>query len=103
MVECSEKIIHGLSGEPKTMATSLLAKGFIADGTLDDTFQLVHETKKDKGRRLYTAVLGVVRNFPQRYRDFISLLEQNRFLYGDLLKFLDTREKGSSRTFFTIT
>ena len=99
MVECSEKIIHGLSGEPKKMATSLLEKRFIADGTLDDTFQLVHETNTDKGRRLYAAVLEVIRNYPQRYSDFISLLEQNRSQYDDLLKVLDTREKGIALLF----
>ena len=94
MVKCSEEIIQGLSADAKKMATSLRANGFIADGTVDDTLELLHETKKDKGRRLYTAVLGVVRNFPHRYRDFISLLEKERSQYGDLLKLLDTREKG---------
>ena len=98
MVKCSDKIIHGLSADPKTMATSLRAKGFIADGTLDDTFQL-HETKNNKGRRLYTAVLGVVMNYPQRYKEFISLLEQNRSQYAALLEVLDTSEKGIALLF----
>lgn len=85
MVACSTIIIHGLSTDPKAMATALHTKGFIGDGTLNETDQL-NETSSNKGRRLYTAVLQVVTNYPDRYDHFLSVLQQTltRKLYSDL-------------------
>ena len=88
MKKHSGKIIHGLSTDPKEMATALHTKGFISDRILHETHQLP-EINQDKGRRLYTAVLGVVENYPHRYKDFIAVLQQNTRLYSELLEILN--------------
>ena len=88
MIKHSGKIIHGLSTDPKEIATALHAKGFISDRIRDETYQLP-EINQDKGRRLYTAVLGVVENYPHRYKDFIAVLQQNTRLYSELLEILN--------------
>ena len=88
MIKHSGKIIHGLSTDPKEMATALHDKGFISDRILDKTYELP-EINQDKGRRLYTAVLGVVENYPHRYKDFIVVLQQNTHLYSGLLEILN--------------
>ena len=88
MIKHSGKIIHGLSTDPKEMATALHANRFISDGILHETYQLP-EINQDKGRRLYTAVLGVVVNYPHRYKDFIAVLQQNTRLYSELLQILN--------------
>ena len=88
MIKHSGKIIHGLSTDPKEMATALHTKGFISDRIFHETHQLP-EISQDKGRRLYTAVLGVVENYPHRYKDFIAVLQQNTRLYSELLETLN--------------
>ena len=95
MIKHSGKIIHGLSTDPKEMATALHANRFISDRILDETYEL-NEISKDKGRRLYTAVLGVVENYPRRYKDFIAVLQQNTRLYSELLKVLNGHGEQSS-------
>ena len=87
MIKHSGKIIHGLATDPKEIATALHTKGFISDRILHETHQL-HEINQGKGRRLYTAVLGVVKNYPHRYKDFIAVLQQNTRLYSELLEIL---------------
>ncbi len=49
MVCCSEKIVHGLSQDPRAMATALLAKGFISDETLEEINE-VKNTNQLKGK-----------------------------------------------------
>ena len=88
MIKNSGKIIHGLSTEPKEIATALHADGFISNRILQETYQLP-EINQDKGRRLYTVVLGVVENYPHRYKDFIAVLQQNTHLYSELLEILN--------------
>ena len=75
MIKHSDKIIHGLSTDSKEIATALHANGFISDSILHETYQLP-EISQDKGRRLYTAVLGVVENYLTDTRT--SLLYCNR-------------------------
>ena len=94
MIKYSGKIIHGLSTDPKEIATALHAKGFISDRILQETYELP-EINQDKGRRLYTAVLGVVANYPHRYKDFIAVLQQNTRLYSELLDILMINEPSS--------
>ncbi len=42
-------------------------------------------TKQDKGLTLYTALLAGVKAYQSKYPDFISVLEEDKALYGDLL------------------
>ncbi len=42
-------------------------------------------TKQDKGLTLYTALLAGVKAYQSKYADFISVLEEDKALYGDLL------------------
>ena len=88
LVQCGEKIVGELTKEPKTLAVQLHANKFISDRTLAETIEL-EEIKHDKAARLHTAVLGTVRQHPQRYGEFISILEGNRTLYDDLLRELE--------------
>lgn len=88
LIQCGEKIIEELMKDPKTLAIQLHAKQFISDDTLEETNEL-NETSRNKARRLYTAILGTVKQHPQRYADFISILEKYRSLYKDLLEELD--------------
>ena len=66
------------------MATALHSKGFISDETLRE-FTEVSSTSTSKGERLYSEVLGVVKVYPHRYREFIDLLHDNEVLYKELL------------------
>ena len=81
------KVIDGLSREPKDFAVVLHSKGFIAKQILQEIVQLP-ATSTENARKLYTAILGVVELYPYRYREFISILQDNPLLYGDLLKVL---------------
>ena len=82
-MSCGEYFVRAFSKDPKGLALSLHGVGFISDDTLDKTNSL-NEISRDKARRLYTEVLGKVKCFPHRYAELVSILEQNRTLYGDL-------------------
>ncbi len=90
MVSCAEKIVEGLSRDPKGIAISLLAKGFISDSVLSQTIEL-NETEVDKARRLYTTVLDVVKHYPTRYDDFAAMFRENGGVYTDLLELLEIK------------
>ena len=85
LVQCGEKIVGELSKDPKALALQLHGEKFISLDILEQTNQ-INETTRDKARRLHVEVLGIVRYHPQRYREFVSILEGNRTLYSDLLK-----------------
>ena len=87
LVKCGVKVIDGLSREPKDFAVVLHSKGFIAKQILQEIVQLP-ATSTENGRKLYTAIQGVVEHYPYRYREFISILQDNPLLYGDLLEVL---------------
>ncbi len=84
MVSCAERIVEGLSRDPQGIATSLLAKGFISDSVLSQTIEL-NETEVDKARRLYTAVLQILKLYPERYDDFVAIFREHGEVYTDLL------------------
>ena len=85
LARCGEKIIGDFAKDSKTLAFHLHTKKFISDVTLEETNEL-NEINRNKARRLYTTVLGTVRQHPQRYVDLISILESNETLYKDLLE-----------------
>ena len=85
LVQCGEKIVGDLTKDPKTLSLQLHAMKFISADILEETNEL-NETNRSKARRLYTAVLDLVRHHPQRYGEFTSILEGNKTLYRDLLK-----------------
>ena len=87
LVKCGAKVIYGLSQKPKEFAVVLHGQGFIST----DMFQEVVElsvTRDDNAIKLYTAVLKVVEHYPHKYKEFISMLQDDRILYGDLLSVL---------------
>ena len=92
MVACGDKIVEGLSREPKELALSLHSKGIIADDMFQETNEL-NETKREKARRLYTAVLDVVKTYPRRFEDFVAVFQTNQLLHIDLLKELEETYK----------
>ena len=85
LVQCGEKIVSELTKDPTALAVQLHSNKFISDRTLAKTIEL-EEIKHDKARRLHGAVLDLVRHHPQRYGEFLSILESNKTLYSDLLK-----------------
>ena len=91
MVTGGEKIVEALSRDPKGLAQALFAKDLISIAILEETNEL-NGTKTDKARRLYSAVLKVVRDYPQQYDDFIGVLKKQG-QYDNLLKILQ-RTKG---------
>ena len=59
------------------MALHLLAAGFITDHVLQEISEL-NEIKADKATRLYTAILGVIKNHPHKIYEFVSVLETHQ-------------------------
>ena len=90
MVSCAEKIVEGLSRDPRGLATSLLSRGLISDNFLSETIEL-NETKVAKARRLFTAVLNVVKHYPERCDDFVAILREHGGMYTDLLEMLEIK------------
>ena len=88
LVDCSEKIIAGLSSEAKTVSDILHGKGFISTELLREITELP-ATKTDNARKLYLSILDTVQHHPHRYSEFISILRSNTLLYSDLLKVLE--------------
>ena len=82
-------MIQGLSRQPAAAATLLLSRGLVSEELVEEIVDLP-QTKTQNGRKLYTAVLDVVKSFPHRYTDFTSVLEEDTLLYSDLLT--DLRE-----------
>ncbi len=89
MVSCAEKIIEGLSRDPKRIA-SLLAKRLISDAVVRETIEL-NETKVDKAKRLYTTVLNVVKHCPEKYNHFVWIFRGPGRVYTDLLELLEIK------------
>ena len=86
LVKCGVQVTQSLSRDPKTATSLLHSKGFVSDRLLEEITEL-NVTRSDNGQKLYTAVLDVVRCFPQRYSDLIGLFEEG-ILYSDLLSVL---------------
>ena len=88
LVECCEAIIAGLSKDPKALVISLLRTGFVSDDTVEEIVNLP-VTRTNNARKLYSMILNCVKHHPRMYTDFISILQGNDVLYGDLLKTLE--------------
>ncbi len=86
MVSCAEKIVEGLSRDPRGLATSLSARGLISDTIMMETLI----PKVDKARRLFTTVLEAVKLHPGRYDDFLAILREHG-VYTDLLEMLEIK------------
>ena len=84
MVAGGEKIVEALSRDPKGLAQALFTKGLISNAILEETNEL-NETRTDKARRLYSAVLKVIQEYPQQYDDFIEIFRQKRGQYESFL------------------
>ncbi len=87
MVSCAERIVDGLSRDPKAIATSLFSKGLISDAVMMETIEL----NKTKARRLFFAVLEAVKLHPGRYDDFLAILREHGGVYTDLLEMLEIK------------
>ena len=101
-MQCSDKIIEGLSKEPEELATAFHRKGFIAQNTVDHINELP-ATKSNKGRMLYYAILGKVQFYPHRYDNFLAVLQGNPRLYGDLITALEENLRQKRRWVTTIS
>ncbi len=90
MVSCAEKIVGGLSRDPRGLANSLSARGLISDTIMMQTL-ILNETRVDKARRLYTTVLEAVKLHPGRYDHFVAILREHGGVYTDLLEMLEIK------------
>ena len=90
MVFCAEKIVEGLSRDPRGLATLLLSRGLISDAVVRETIEL-NETKVNKAKRLFTAVLNVVKHYPERYDNFLAVFRGHGEVYTDLLEMLEIK------------
>ncbi len=88
LVRFSDKIVQSISEDPKALALHLLSAGLITVSILEKTNEYVNETKREKATRLYTTLLGVVKNHPHKYHKFVSTLRLNP-LHIDLVRELD--------------
>ncbi len=84
LVECCGKVCEGLSIDLLNIAQSLVGKGFIPANFMEEVRTLAG-TNLEKGTKLYEALLKVVEHNPNRYSDFMSVLEENKALHSDLL------------------
>ena len=101
MVAGGEKIVEALSRDPKGLAQALFGKGLISNAVLDEMNEL-NETKTDKARRLYSAVIKVVKEYPRQYDYFIQIFkERPSRQYGTLLSFLNGLKGNSADIIFT--
>ena len=91
MVSYAERIIERLSRDLKRIATSLLSKRLISHTCMRRATIKLGETEVDKARRLYTTVLDVVKNYPERYDDFVAILRERGGMYTDLLEMLEIK------------
>ncbi len=91
LVKYSEKIVLSLSEEPKAIALALLSAGLITERVLQETNQL-NEINADKATRLYTALLGEVKQHPHKYHEFVSTLRLHP-VHTDLVTVLDSHYK----------
>lgn len=80
-------MIQGLSRQPAAAASLLLSIGLVSKDLVEEIVDLPR-TNSQNGRKLYMAVLDVVKSFPNRYSDFISMLKEDDLLYTDLLTVL---------------
>ena len=101
LVDCSEKIIAGLSSEAKAMAVALHGRGFISTELLGEITELP-ATKMDNASKLYVAILRSVQHHPHRYSEFISILRSNTLLYSDLLKVLEETYQEKEKSQFLL-
>ena len=62
--------------------------GFVSDDTVEEIVDLP-VTRTNNARKLYSAILKCVKHHPHKYNDFITILQENDVLYGDLLKTLE--------------
>ncbi len=84
MLSCGEKIVEGLSRNPKAIALMLLAKELI----LIDVYQKIielNETNTDRARRLHLKVLKVVEQSPEKYDFFVEVFQQQNQLCEDIV------------------
>lgn len=81
---CCKSVSHF---SPLNDRTSINAskQGFISQSTVEEIVELPR-TKKDKARQLLSSVLGVVRHFPGKFEDFVTILQTDNVLHSDLLE-----------------
>ena len=84
LIRLCDKVISGLSREPKALAHTLLGKGLLSQEKVEEIVQ-IPATNTENAHKIYDMVLGCVQHFPQRYTDFISVLKEKSLLYCDLL------------------
>ena len=97
MVAGGAKIVEALSRDPNGLAQVLCAKGLISDSIYQDTIEL-KETRINKARRLYSAVLKLVQEYPQQYDDFIGMFREKRSQYNAALSFLENLQVSNCKS-----
>ena len=84
LIKLCDKVISGLSREPKALAHTLLGRGLLSQEKVEEIVQ-IPATDTQNAHKIYNVVLECVQHFPHRYTDFTSVLGENILLYSDLL------------------
>ncbi len=77
MVDCAPEIVNFLSTDPTGLAISLFSKRLIYFPVLSEINEL-NETKAKKASRLYTEMLKIVEQRPEKYSHFVDTLEDQK-------------------------
>ena len=81
LIKCTDKLVDALSGSPLTIADQLLAKGFISSeayvGLLEPSLTAEH-----KARMMLKHVRSTVHLKPEKYIEFVQVLQNNIALYS---------------------
>ena len=92
LVRFTTKIEELFSLDPIASAQHLFQDGFIDKDVLDKTLEL-NEIKTKKAARLYTTVLGVVKDHPHKVDDFVSMLPTSQGFHKELIQELKSALK----------
>ena len=86
---CGTKLSQAMSRAPQSLAIASFEAGIIPRTLLEETLEVLVETRSTKGYRLYCATLKVIESFPHKFADFMNILRRNQTLYDDIIIEID--------------
>ena len=89
MVRCTPQLTDTIAGDPKRVADSLFAEGYIAPAIHDD-MQMEMMRPRDKASKLVASMSDRIKNTPSVFHKFIRLLKEQGSWTKDLVESLNT-------------
>lgn len=96
MVRCTTQLTDTIAGDPKRVAESLFAEGYIAPALLDD-MQMDTMRSRDKASKLVSSISDRIRNKPSTFHEFVRLLKEQGPWTKDLIESLNTTYSSYSK------